>query len=141
MIQLNGSHKVYVFTSSIPLSLLAHHHPGGHFQCLSDSVALRHIKLRNLLDRVQAKLAYYASFTDVPYMRSASMTWRNRLEGLNTDDRVRSAWSFLQQPDTLGYGNAALASFLACDEAMRLAVQHRSILREQGDQVAHSTLP
>ncbi|PPQ82939.1 hypothetical protein CVT25_009520 [Psilocybe cyanescens] len=109
--------------------------------CPSDSIAFRRIKLRNLLDRVQAKLAYYASFTDGLYTRYASLEWRTRLRGSNTSERIKLAREFLQRPEARGHNNPALVNFLASKDAMRLAVQQNSILRMQADQVVHSNLP
>lgn len=100
---------------------------------------LRRIKLRTLLDRVQAKLAFCICLTNQAYTRSASLLWREALEGSTTEQRLSFAKAKLETAliDISQLNKSALSKFLQSEEAMKLAVEPKSKLREHGDQAAH----
>ncbi|KAF8950810.1 hypothetical protein BDZ97DRAFT_1118585 [Flammula alnicola] len=62
---------------------------------IHDGEALRRIKLRTLLDRVQALLAFSVGVTPQPYTRNASGLWRDMLVGSTTPQRLASAEGLL----------------------------------------------
>jgi hypothetical protein len=104
---------------------------------------LRRIQIRNLLDRVQAKLAWLIGATGDRYSRIGSALWRESLEGATLSERVSSARTLLRAAlQDIGDVTAkvALAAFMSCDEAMQLAVEAKSQFRIRGDQIAHHDL-
>ena len=114
-------------------------------QCPDDSEVLRRIKLRNLLDRVQARLAFYIGLTALPYTRDASGLWRGKLEGSTTPLRLASAHALLQgalavHSQSKSNVSSTLLKFMGSAKAMEMAVELKSKLRENGDQVAHYAL-
>lgn len=116
----------------------------SYLQCPDDSEVLRRIKLRNLLDRVQARLAFYTGLTTQPYTRKASGLWREKLEGSTTPLRVASARALLHDASAAHSQSKSvrpiLLKFMGSAEAMEMAVELKSKLRENGDQVAHYAL-
>jgi hypothetical protein len=114
----------------------------SYSQCLDDSEALRRIKLRTLLDRTQAKLAFYIGLTTQPYTRMASEHWRNALDGSTTSQRLASARTILEtalstHPEPI---KSSLIKFMDSAEAMEMVVEPKSKLRERGDEAAHYKL-
>ena len=103
---------------------------------------LRRIKLRNLLDRVQARLAFYIGLSTQPYTRKASGLWRQKLEGSTTTQRIASARALLEGtlPTQSESVKSALRDLMLSAEAMEMAVELRSKLRQSGDEVAHYNL-
>lgn len=112
--------------------------------CPQDSVVLRRIKLRNLLDRVQARLAFCIGIAAQPYIQGASALWRDSLQGHDTAERLRSAKTLLEDvlrdPSTSDSIKSGLRKFILSNEAMMMAVEQKSKLREDGDQAAHYNL-
>ncbi|KAF8062288.1 hypothetical protein FPV67DRAFT_1507888 [Lyophyllum atratum] len=76
-----------------------------------DTQALDRIKLRNLLDKAQAKLAFETDLIKDEKTTSASYRWRLR--------------------------NLAICKLLASEPALRLVVEKNSKIRGYGDQAAH----
>jgi hypothetical protein len=105
---------------------------------------LRRLKLRNLLDRVQARLAFCIGLTTQPYARRTSLLWRERFKGLAIGERPGYAKTLLEEAlrdhsksESIRSG---LREFILSKEAMEMAFEYKSKLREDGDQVAHYNL-
>jgi hypothetical protein len=113
--------------------------------CLGDSEALRRIKIRTLLDRVQALLAYLVGITPQRYTRQASALWRGTVIGSTPAERLKSIQDLLQSA-LRGRAHAdpmhsALRQFMESTNAMALVVEENSKLREDGDKAAHYNFP
>ncbi|KAF8065214.1 hypothetical protein FPV67DRAFT_1696229 [Lyophyllum atratum] len=99
-----------------------------------DTQALDRIKLRNLLDKAQAKLAFETDLIKDEKTTSASYQWRLWLNQWEDDqkrfDNAKSALDALTR-------NLAICKLLASEPALRLVVEKNSKIRGYGDQAAH----
>lgn len=105
---------------------------------IQDTALLDRIKLRNLLNIAQEKLARAAKLTNTPI--GASLVWRDRL-GCKQDfaARLATAHELLNQEyDQL---DERTRQFCDSSEGMRLACEKASEIRERGDDVAHQKPP
>ena len=93
---------------------------------------------------MQALLAFLIELTDQPYTRSASALWREKLVGSTHDERCSSIQNQLE----LAFAHrastepikSALHKFLDSTEAMKMAFEENSKLRENGNKAAHLNL-
>ena len=96
------------------------------------------IRLRNLLNVAQEKLATTAGLAKKTSSPGASLAWRNALgHSPDTPERLAVAKMLLHQPHV--QLDEPTRRFVSSDEGMRLVVEKDSAIRDQGDKVAHGT--
>ncbi|KAF8905199.1 hypothetical protein CPB84DRAFT_1771864 [Gymnopilus junonius] len=106
------------------------------------------ITLRNLVDKVQAKLAMTAGLVDgdPSYNHSVhqrSLIWRKKLGGVNHRDdkeRMRIAQSLFSGPKTNGSSASTAALCFLHSSGGHLVTDIVSEMRQRGDEIAHSRL-
>lgn len=105
---------------------------------IQDTTLLDRIKLRNLLNIAQEKLALAAGLTEMPI--GASLIWRDQL-GYTQDfaTRLTTAYELLNQEHV--QLDERTQRFLDSPEGMRLVTEKASEVRERGDKVAHQAPP
>ena len=97
---------------------------------------LDRIKLRVLLDASQRHFAIAAGLAD-PSSSSPSLAWRDALaSAVDTRTRLSTARALFSAPTA--QRNSHIDALLQNDDAMTVLVEHRSQIRERGNEVAHS---
>ncbi|KAF5371975.1 hypothetical protein D9615_008049 [Tricholomella constricta] len=98
-----------------------------------DTKALDIIRLRNLLDRVQALLAINAGLA-LPDARDASLRWREALARAETESREELAEKMLLNSNGI---DDATRRLLQCSAAIKLVTESNSKIRTGGNVVAN----
>lgn len=106
---------------------------------LQDPKFLDRIRLRALLDKGQSELARFTGCSVDSDVSAASMAWRIKLNG--TSEQKRSDEQRLQVAHDLLSAQRKIPDqirkLMADNNAMRLLTQKSSIIRRQGNEVAH----
>ena len=95
------------------------------------------IRLRNIIDQAQAKLAYEAELVPDQDTTGASLKWRERLPYGSLAKRLKAAKKNLRDA---GPASDALFDLLQSMEGMTLVSEQNSRVRLLGDSFAHEPI-
>ena len=95
------------------------------------------IRLRNIIDQAQAKLAYEARLVSDQATLGASLRWREKLPNGNIPKRLKAANKNVHDA---GLASGALLDLLNSVEGMALVSENNSRVRHLGDSIAHERI-
>jgi len=95
------------------------------------------IRLRNIIDQAQAKLAHEARLVPDQDTTSGSVRWREKLPYGGLAKRLKAAKKTLRDA---GRPSEALSDLLQSTEGLNLVSEQNSRMRQLGDSVAHEPI-